>query len=179
MRDVLEGLRRDHGNFKMLLSAFERELKVFDTGGRPDYELIDDILRYSLDFPDQEHHKTEEFLARRLLREHAGIRAILENIAREHQDLRYAGMEVLTRLEAILNEEPVDREGFVRLCRSFIDDHRNHMTREEKILFPLVEEMLPVCENIGLKLDGSRGMERRNQPVQATARFCSAVSVSE
>jgi hypothetical protein len=45
MRDILDGLKRDHGNFAMLLKAFERELKVFDTGARPDYELIEDILR--------------------------------------------------------------------------------------------------------------------------------------
>jgi hemerythrin-like domain-containing protein len=152
MHDILDGLKRDHANFGMLLKAFERELKLFDTGARPDYELIEDILRYSLDYPDQTHHRTEEYLVRRICREHAGIKDVLRNIEREHDLLREAAEVILAQLDAILMEQPTDREAFARKSRAFIDDYRNHMQREESILFPLVDDLLPACESLRIPL---------------------------
>lgn len=148
MLDILDGLKRDHANFAMLLRAFERELKVFDTGARPDYELIEDILRYSLDYPDQTHHRTEEYLVRRISREHGGAREVLRNVVGEHDDLRKQVTEILVQVDAILMEQLTDREAFVRKSRAFIDDYRNHMQREETVLFPLVEDLLPACESL-------------------------------
>ena len=54
MQDILNGLRKDHRNILRLLDAFARELSLLEADGEPDYELLDDILRYSLDYPDEE-----------------------------------------------------------------------------------------------------------------------------
>ena len=180
MRDILDGLKRDHGNFAMLLKAFERELKVFDTGARPDYELIEDILRYSLDYPDQTHHRTEEYLVRRICREHAGVRDVLRNVEREHDHLRDVAGEILIQLDAILMEQPTDREVFILKSRAFIDDYRNHMQREETILFPLVEELLPACESLRIPDRQARTADPvfGRRPVYASDRLRALVTTA-
>jgi hemerythrin-like domain-containing protein len=41
---IIERLSREHRNVEVLLSILERELKIFDRGGRPDYEVIRAII---------------------------------------------------------------------------------------------------------------------------------------
>jgi hypothetical protein len=37
---IIERLSREHRNIEMLLAVLERELEIFDRGGRPDYEVV-------------------------------------------------------------------------------------------------------------------------------------------
>jgi hypothetical protein len=44
---IIERLSREHRNVEALLSVLERELEIFDRGGRPDYEVIRGISAIS------------------------------------------------------------------------------------------------------------------------------------
>ena len=44
---IIERLSREHRNIEMLLAVLEHELKIFDRGDRPDYEVIRGIISYS------------------------------------------------------------------------------------------------------------------------------------
>tara|TARA_R100000789_G_scaffold92972_1_gene91840 strand:+ start:626 stop:1165 length:540 start_codon:yes stop_codon:yes gene_type:complete len=150
MQDILNGLRKDHRNILRLLDAFARELSLLDADGEPDYELLDDILRYSLDYPDQSHHRTEEYLVQRLLQEYPDVRDILRILLGEHEELRSAALDILNLLRHLLDGQVVDREVFSRNCRCFIDNYHRHIRREEALLFPLVEDVLSTGKDLNI-----------------------------
>ena len=43
---IIEHLSREHRNIEKLLAVLERELEVFDIGGRPDSEVIRAVISY-------------------------------------------------------------------------------------------------------------------------------------
>ena len=150
MQDILNGLRKDHRNILRLLDAFARELSLLEADGEPDYELLDDILRYSLDYPDQAHHRTEEYLVQRLLQEYPDVRDISQILLGEHEELRSAALDILNLLRHLLDGQDVDRVVFSRNCRCFIQSYQRHIRREEALLFPLVEDVLSTGENFNI-----------------------------
>jgi hypothetical protein len=63
---VMRSLREDHRNLAKLLDLLEREVKRFDEAGAVDYELMQSIVAYCLDYPDKVHHPREDRLLERL-----------------------------------------------------------------------------------------------------------------
>ena len=57
---IIERLSREHRNIEKLLAILERELRVFDRGDRPDYEVIGAIISYFELYPEVYHHPQED-----------------------------------------------------------------------------------------------------------------------
>ena len=51
MTYVVEVLRQEHRNIERLLRVLEQELRVFDRGNRPDYEVVLGVIDYFKDYP--------------------------------------------------------------------------------------------------------------------------------
>ena len=66
MANIIERIRDEHANMAKLLDALERQVAVFDGGGKPDYEIVLSVLDYFLDYPDRCHHPKEDLLARKI-----------------------------------------------------------------------------------------------------------------
>ena len=56
MVKILDDLRQDHRNLSWLWDLLGRELNIFKEGGRPDYDLVEAILDYCINYPDLCHH---------------------------------------------------------------------------------------------------------------------------
>ena len=63
---IIERLCREHRNIEMLLAVLEHELKVFDRGDRPDYEVIRAIISYFEVYPEVYHHPQEDVVFAKL-----------------------------------------------------------------------------------------------------------------
>ena len=64
MIQVIDQLGRDHRNMRLLLDIVEAEMAGYRAGQSPDFELLQMIARYMLDYPDLIHHpNTEKILA--------------------------------------------------------------------------------------------------------------------
>ena len=59
---IIERLSREHRNVEALLSVLERELEIFDRGGRPDYEVIRGIISYFEVYTEVYHHPQEDLV---------------------------------------------------------------------------------------------------------------------
>ena len=63
---IMERLSQEHRNIERLLTILERELEVFDRGGRPDYEVIGAIISYFELYPEVYHHPQEDVVFAKL-----------------------------------------------------------------------------------------------------------------
>ena len=66
MIEIIEVLHQEHRNIEKLLRVLERELGVFEHGGRPDYEVVLAVIEYFKEYPDSCHHPKEDIIVEKI-----------------------------------------------------------------------------------------------------------------
>jgi len=141
MPTVLQRLMRDHVNLTQLLNAMERQLVKFESGERPDYEVIQGVVEYCLTYPDLIHHPLEDEIYKRL-EQQPGMSASTHDLVAEHDELGALTRRVAAGLRHILEESEIPRDAFSKLVQEFLDRYRNHIAKEETYFFPRAEGSL-------------------------------------
>ena len=62
MIEIIEILRQEHRNLEKLLRVMEQELRVFDRGECPDYEVFGAIIEFFKKYPHFCHHPKEDII---------------------------------------------------------------------------------------------------------------------
>jgi hemerythrin-like domain-containing protein len=139
---LIDVLLKEHRNIKRLLLILEQELAVFDRRERPDYEVWRAIIQYFQDFPEHCHHPKEDMLYAKLKARDTAAAAPVGDVEAEH----FGETERLHRfaeaVESILSEQEVLRERVHQDVRDFIEHQRQHMDKEERLLFPAAVKAL-------------------------------------
>jgi len=157
-------IRREHENIAQVLNLLDAQISIFETGDRPDYDLIQDIVEYFVTFPDLYHHPKENLIYRRMRDrdpefdpDHGDLEGEHEKISDRLQGFSKAMVNVMLEVE-------VPRDAFIALARTFIEGERDHMAAEEKYFLPVAEETLheadwaeidEILERFGDPLDDS------------------------
>ena len=63
---VMRLLFEEHANFSKLLEILMRQVAKCNEGVSPNYEIIEEVLDYSLSYPILCHHTKEDLVYRRL-----------------------------------------------------------------------------------------------------------------
>lgn len=63
---IIERLSQEHRNIRKLLAILEREFETFDTGQRPDCEVIRSIISYFEIYTEVYHHPQEDLVYAKL-----------------------------------------------------------------------------------------------------------------
>jgi hemerythrin-like domain-containing protein len=136
MSEVIRVLRREHANMASLVKTLEWQVREFERGGKPDYDVIRAAIDYFLSFPDLYHHPKEDMVYARLLERDPQAAQRIGDLRREHEIIAQRSRELSAGLTAVLDEAQVPRESFVRWARAFIDLQLAHMRMEEEVFFP-------------------------------------------
>lgn len=142
MSKILDTLRDDHVNMTRLLDALERQLAVFDSGERPDYEFIAGLLEYCQGFPDRYHHPREDLIVEAMYRRAPQAAKAFAVLADEHEKLSALTRRFADTVEQVLEDQEMPRGWFDEQAREFIDFYRRHLAWEEDTVFPRAEELL-------------------------------------
>lgn len=136
MANVLNDLHDDHKNIARVLALLNHELATLEEALSPDYELVEDIMRYVTGYPDTHHHPTEDIVFQHLKDRAPDTAADIEAILGEHHQLMDAGKRFLAAIEAVEHEAMVQRTELLALGRAYADLLKRHMDTEEGHLFP-------------------------------------------
>ena len=79
-------LHLEHQNTGKLLGLIERELLALQAGKTPDYDLLNSIGDYLMDYPDQCHHPKEDLVFAKLQQRDSGAARRLGNLLDEHRE---------------------------------------------------------------------------------------------
>lgn len=142
MSKLLDTLRGDHVNMTRLLDALERELAVFDSGDRPDYEFIAGLIEYCQGFPDRYHHPREDLIVDAMQRRAPDADDELALLADEHETLTALTARFAETVGQVLQDQEIPRGRFDEMAREFIDFYRRHLAWEEETVFPRAEQLL-------------------------------------
>lgn len=172
MVSIIKRLRSDHRHMSVLMRLIEIEIESFNDGGTVDYELVEDILRYMVNYPDLDHHPAEEIICDKLAEIDADAAAAVGHLAEAHEELALAGERFLNVVQRVLNEEAMPRDWFVTTASEYLTSLTGHMKREELVMFPSACRLLSdddwreVEAKIKLRPD-PLGTEARGQEFEA------------
>jgi hemerythrin-like domain-containing protein len=136
MTDMINVLRQEHRNIESLLRVLERELSVFDSGERPDYEVVLAVIDYFKDYPDSCHHPKEDMIVDKLKARDPVAAVTIGDLEAEHQQGTKRLRRVAQAVERVLSDQDLGRENVANIIRDFINHERQHMAMEERVVFP-------------------------------------------
>jgi len=133
---IIERLSREHRNVEVLLVVLERELEIFDRGGRPDYEVIRAVISYFETYTELYHHPQENLVLAKLeIRDPAAAKK-LGSLALEHQKGGERLRRVAQTIDNVLADREILRESVDNIIRDFIEQERRHIIMEDRDFFP-------------------------------------------
>jgi hemerythrin-like domain-containing protein len=141
-RQLLSELREDHRNMTMVLNVLESSIETAATGEDPDFELVDEIMRYMTVYPDAVHHPKEDLVYAELRQTRPDLADGLDDVPREHAEIAGLGSKLRDDVEAIVAGAAVRREQFIRDAHLYVGRLRRHMNWEEEDLFSRIDTMI-------------------------------------
>ncbi len=142
MASIMGSLRQDHINTIKLLDVLERQLVIFGRAEVPDYEMMQGVMEYFLDYPNLYHHPTEDLILSKMKMRRVAAKDGFPDLRHEHQELAAMTRRFLAAIHNILQEVEVPREAFQQRAREFLDFYRSHIRKEEEIFFPAALKVL-------------------------------------
>lgn len=142
MANMIERLHMDHANMSKLLDALDRQVAVFERNQTPDYEIIQGVVDYFLDYPDLCHHPREDRIARKLIEKGAVNETAAKTLLAQHEELGQLSRRFAKMVGEVMREAELPRANFLRAAREFIDTQRHHMAMEDEHFFPVAEALL-------------------------------------
>jgi hemerythrin-like domain-containing protein len=127
---------QEHRNIESLLRVLERELSVFDRGERPDYAVILAVIDYFKDYPDSCHHPKEDMIVEKLKARDPVAAAIVGDLEAQHQEGATRLRRAAQAVERVLSDQDLLRQTVHDIIADFINQERQHMAMEERIVFP-------------------------------------------
>ena len=142
MSDTIENWRKDHANFLQLLNLLEAQIKDFHENVSPDYELMHDIIYYMTHYPDLFHHPKEDIVFGMVKNIDAAAAAVVDELMQQHVVLRESGAKLLENLAGVTAGAMLARTSIEAPGQTYIAYFRDHMSMEERTIFPLALKTL-------------------------------------
>ena len=141
-RMLMQELRDDHRNMAIVLDVLADMIKDAAAGDNPDFELVDEIMRYMTVYPDAVHHPKEDIVYRQLRRDRPDLAEGLDDVPADHLAIAELGTALRDDVEAIIAGGAVRREKLIEDMSGYVERLRNHMNWEERDLFKRIDTML-------------------------------------
>ena len=131
MVDPIAAWHAEHVYFGQLLHLLEKQIDVFHTGERPNYELMLDIITYLQDYSDQFHHPREDVAFERLGVYCPDLELVLSRLQQEHRVIAHAGAALLEQVQAALDGTIIARAEIESAAATYLVYYVSHIAREE------------------------------------------------
>jgi hemerythrin-like domain-containing protein len=142
MSNIIQILLEEHRNIDKLLLVLEHELEVFDRSEEPDYEILRAVIEYFQDYPENCHHPKEDVVFEKLKLRDPAAAARIGDAEAEHKIETQRLRRLVEAVEEILAGREFLRQTFHDVAFDFIKHQRQHMDKEERLLFPAAVQRL-------------------------------------
>ena len=126
----------------MVLDVLESSIEIAASDEDPDFELVDEIMRYMTVYPDAVHHPKEDLVYAELKQQRPDLTDGLDDVPKDHAQIADLGSKLRDDVEAIVAGAAVRREKFIRDALLYVGRLRRHMNWEEEDLFSRIDRMI-------------------------------------
>ena len=142
MSDLISQIHQDHVNMARILKLINSEIEALVAEEPRDLEILDDAMRYMINFADKIHHTKEDIMLRRLMEVAPDTRELIEDIFEEHQQIFKKGTEFQELVQAVEIGDFVLRNEIVAKGTDYVQTLYGHMRKEEENLLKKAREVL-------------------------------------
>lgn len=142
MKYASDELKNEHEGILFGLNILEKMIRLIQENQKVEIADVSAMLNFLKLFADKCHHGKEEGLLFPAM-EIAGIKKENGPIGQmlfEHEQ----GRKYINEMVSSIGIDTVDTERFVMNAKNYINLLRNHITKENTILFPMGDKLLPV-----------------------------------
>ena len=132
----------EHSYFRRLLEFLHREADRFQTGERPNYGLMLDVISYLRDYGDTFHHPREDAAFDRLVKRCPELELPVARLKRDHRVIALAGETLRKDLEAVLDGAVVPVKELEVAAVTYLVYYGNHIAKEEEDILPRAAQVL-------------------------------------
>ncbi len=134
MANPIAAWHAEHVYFKQLLDLLHKQVDAFQTGKRPNYELMLDIISYLKDYSDQYHHPREDVAFARLAKHCPDMELVLARLGQEHRVIAHAGETLRKLLIEILDGAVISRAEAEVAAATYLVYYGNHIAKEDDVI---------------------------------------------
>lgn len=148
MEQASKDLMRDHEDILLTLNILEAFCFLLRTKQEVDLVDITRIIYFIKIFADECHHGKEERILFPAIQKTGNkkLHELIGELLTEHERERKLIQSIL---DSVLND-PFQPEIFIRTSNSYINHLRNHIGKENYILFPQADKHLSYCKQTNL-----------------------------
>jgi hemerythrin-like domain-containing protein len=136
MPKAIEQLQIDHRNMTRLLALLRRELDAYRSGGELDFDLLNGIMDYTLNYPDLCHHPAENLIYERMIARDPQAKSTVGDLLKEHAHLGELTRKLAAALQNIARDSEIPRSWFENIVEDYLSSNERHIAGEEKTFFP-------------------------------------------
>ena len=149
-----ETLKHEHKIVLLVLNGAEREARSIQTGNGVHVEEIEQMVDFFRTFVDRCHHGKEE---RHLFPSMHGKGMPLDAgplavMLHEHELGRGAVRAIAEALDRVKRGEAAAGPDLAAALLGYVELLRNHISKEDNVLFPMADRILPAEEQSGLAM---------------------------
>lgn len=135
MPKFLATLRDEHRYFQSLIDIGREQLELLEKDGKPDLDILQDVLRYLAEYPEDSHHPREDLMFERVLKLHSPSSSQIDKLVEGHVYIHDMSNKLYVMAMRANNGENIRRKVFARDLRCFFDGYEKHMHEEDEIVF--------------------------------------------
>ena len=136
-------IREEHTAIVAVLHSLEYVVRNLEEGAEPNFQLLNAMLEYIVEYPERCHHPKENRYLFKILKErNPSAGQLIAQLESEHA----RGDELLKSLsQALARYRSVGRSAlrpFAEAVSAYTEFHWQHMTKEEDVLLPIAKRSL-------------------------------------
>lgn len=141
MSDLISKIHQDHINMARILKLISSEIDALVAEEPRDLEVLDDAMRYMINYADKLHHPKEDIMFRRLQEAAPETRELVDEIFNEHQDITTKGSEFHELVLAVEYGDFVLRKDIIAKGKDYVQTLYSHMRKEEENLLRTAQKL--------------------------------------
>lgn len=131
MSNAVEQIHQDHVSVARILDLIEEEIENARNERMPNLELLEDAMRYMINYSDMVHHPKEDAMFAKLAENEPDVADQVDVLKEEHETLARLSSEFLEIVKAAEYGEFVLRQQVIERGTEYVDTLRSHMDAEE------------------------------------------------
>jgi hemerythrin-like domain-containing protein len=140
----IEILANEHALIRQALHQFHLARRSLEDGVNPPVQFFEKAVEFARTFVDKRHHFKEEYLMFGKLAEkrHSELDAVVEALRNQHDHGREYVSEMANALDGYAKGKDAQVTIMLENLSAYTTMLRQHIQREDRIFYPMVEETL-------------------------------------
>jgi hemerythrin-like domain-containing protein len=138
---IVATLQAEHRYMATVIEQLDKQLTALEQEELVDSHILYEVMHYMTQFPDAFHHPREDLVYQRAGELDASICDSVDTLQRDHAYLAKVGNQTLDAIE-LWRSGAAGSRNVLQSGRDYISSLYRHMSAEEKLIFPQIEQLL-------------------------------------